>query len=68
MQCYKIFTLCKWVKISFYNIVTPRGEYFTIIFSPRSGDIMGVKIISYRLVPRRPYIPHSLPLCINCRD
>ena len=24
-----------------------RGEYFTIIFSPRGGDIMGVKIISY---------------------
>ena len=23
------------------------GEYFTIIFSPRGGDIMGVKIISY---------------------
>ena len=21
-----------------------------------------------RLVPRRPYIPHPLPLCINCRD
>ena len=28
MQCYKIFTLCKWVKISFYNIITPMGEYF----------------------------------------
>ena len=28
MQCYEIFTLCKWVKISFYNIITPRGEYF----------------------------------------
>ena len=25
MQCYKIFTPCKWVKISFYNIITPRG-------------------------------------------
>ena len=47
MQCYEIFTLCKWVKISFYNIITPRGEYFTIIFSPRGGDIMGVKIIPY---------------------
>ena len=47
MQCYKIFTLCKWVKISFYNIITLRGEYFTIIYSPRGGDNMGVKIISY---------------------
>ena len=53
MQCYKIFTLFKWAKISFYNIITPRGEYFisgeylTIIFSPQGGDIMGVKIISY---------------------
>ena len=28
MQCYKVFTLCKWVKILFYNIVTLRGEYF----------------------------------------
>ena len=28
MQCYKIFTLCKWVKISLYNIITPRSEYF----------------------------------------
>ena len=53
MQCYKIFILCKWVKILFYNIITPRGEYFvagvniSVIFSPRGGDIMGVKIISY---------------------
>ena len=30
MQCYKIFTLCKWVNISFYNIITPRGEYFMV--------------------------------------
>ena len=28
MQCYKIFTICKFVKVLFYNIIIPRGEYF----------------------------------------
>ena len=26
------------------------------------------EVVPACMVPRRPYIPHPLPLCINCRD